>query len=203
LELPIGHANPIFMTAHDLPDGQTKHRLSVEEYLLLDKEGAFGSRSTELIGGEVYYMSPKHRPHALAMTEMVVALVQALRPSDSPLRVLTDISVRISDHEVREPDIVITDAAKGAGILPLEAAKLVIEIADTTLATDLGAKADLCAEAGIPEYWVIDLIENRILLHANPRPGGGGYDGQLDVPFGEVLHSATIEGLTVETAGLG
>ena len=191
------------MTAHDLPDGQTKHRLSVEEYLLLDKEGAFGSRSTELIGGEVYYMSPKHRPHALAMTEMVVALVQALRAANSPLRVLTDVSVRMSDHDVREPDIVITDAAKGAGILPLDAAKLVIEIADSTLDTDLGAKADLYADAGVPEYWVVDVNENRVLMHANPRADRSGYDGQLDVPFGEVLHSATIEGLAVDSSGLG
>lgn len=62
------------MTARELLDGQTKHRLTVGEFLLLDREGAFGDRRTELLGGDVYYMSPKHRPHARAVTEMVVAL---------------------------------------------------------------------------------------------------------------------------------
>jgi hypothetical protein len=64
-------------------------------------------------------------------------------------------------------------------------------------------KADLYARVGVPEYWVIDLTESRALLHANPSPDGSGYDVQLNVLFGQPLHAATIEGLTVETGGLG
>ena len=191
------------MTAHDQLDGQAKHRLTVQEFLLLDSEGAFGSRSTELIGGEVFYMSPKHRAHSRVIGELYFRIRQALEGGDFGLSILADISLHASDHDVPEPDLVITDAPDGEGILPLEAAKLVIEVAHSTLNTDLGIKADLYARVGVPEYWVIDLADRRALLHANPRPGDGGYDGQLDVPFGEPLHAATIEGLTVETDGLG
>ncbi len=191
------------MTAQELLDGQTKHRLTVDEFLLLDREGAFGDRRTELIGGDVYYMSPKHRPHARAVGEMYFALRNALVAGSTGLNVLIDISVRMTDHDVPEPDIVVTDQPEGDGILPLSAARLVIEVSDSTLATDLGLKANLYADAGVPEYWVADLNENRVLMHANPRADGSGYDGQLDVPFGEVLHSATIEGLSVDSAGLG
>ena len=56
--------------------------------------------------------------------------------------------------------------------------------------------------AGVPAYWVVGLDENRVLMHANPRPGDGGYDGQLDVLFGVTLYAATVEGLEVETTGL-
>lgn len=42
------------MTAQDLLAGQTKHRLTVEEFLLLDREGAFGDRRTELVAGYIY-----------------------------------------------------------------------------------------------------------------------------------------------------
>jgi hypothetical protein len=42
------------MTAQDVPDGQTKHLLTVEEFLLLDREGAFGDRRAELIAGYIY-----------------------------------------------------------------------------------------------------------------------------------------------------
>jgi len=52
------------MTAQDQLDIRNRHRLTVEEYLLLDREGAFGDRNTELFDGEVYYMSPKHRPQS-------------------------------------------------------------------------------------------------------------------------------------------
>lgn len=191
------------MTAHELLGGQTKHRLTVEEFLLLDRENAFGDRRTELLGGDVYYMSPKHRPHARAVTAMVVALSEALDAASTGLSVLTDISVRLSEHDAPEPDLAVTDAPEGEGLLPLEAVRLVIEISDSTLATDLGPKGDLYASAGIPEYWVVDLNESRVLIHANPRPDGSGYNGQFDVLFGETLRAATIEGLEVETKGLG
>lgn len=190
------------MTKQELLDGQTKHLLTAEEFLLLDDEGAFGVRSTELIGGEIYYMSPKHRPHARAVTELVIAIAKALEASDFGLSVLSDISLRASDHDVPEPDLVITDAPEGDGILPLEAAKLVIEVSASTLATDLGVKADLYSAAGVPEYWVVDVDARRVVMHACPRAEGRGYDGRRDVPFGEVLYAATIEGLAVETTGL-
>ena len=59
------------MTAQDYLDASSKHRLTVDEFLLLDRGGAFGDRRTELFEGEVYYMRPKHRPHARAVTELV------------------------------------------------------------------------------------------------------------------------------------
>ena len=193
------------MTTHDTLDPATRHRLTVDEYLLLAREGAFGDRRTELFDGEVYYMSPKHRPHARALGDVYFCLRQALAACGANLTALIDISVRLSDHDVPDPDIVITDAPQGTGILPLEAVKLVIEVSDSTLAKDLGFKEELYARAGVPEYWVIDLNESRVLCHANPRSEaeGGGYDGQHDLSFGEVLSSATIPGLRVETAGWG
>lgn len=101
-----------------------------------------------------------------------------------------------------EPDIDITDAPDGDGLLPLKSVRLVIEVLDSTLKTDLGHKAELYADAGVPEYWVVDVNENRVLMHANPHSDGSGYDGHFDVPFGEPLHAATINRLAVETAGL-
>ena len=77
-----------------------------------------------------------------------------------------------------------------------------IKVSDNTLGTDLGRKADLYAEAGIAEYWVVDLNENRVLPHAHPRGDGSGYDGQLDMLFGGPIHAATVEGLAVETVEL-
>lgn len=136
------------------------------------------------------------------IVEMLFAVRDGLQSGDIALDLLTHISVPLSDHTVLESDIIITDKAKGQGLLPLEGAKLVIEISSSTLAIDFGRKADLYANACVPEYWVVDINENRVLVHANPSPDGSGYDGQLDVLFGEPLHAATIEGLTVETHGL-
>jgi len=184
------------VTAQDYLDARSKHRLTVDEFLLLDREGAFGDRRTELFDGEVYYMSPKHRPHARTVTQFVIALAKALE--GSKLSVLTDISVRLSDHDVPEPDIAVTDAPQGDGILPLDAVKLLIEVADSTLPQDMGLKAALYAGAGVPEYWVVDVNGRAIHQMWAPRPEG--YAERREVTLGAQVEAATVAGLAVETS---
>lgn len=191
------------MTAQDILDGQTKHRLTVEEFLLLDREGAFRDRRTELIAGDIYYLSPQFRPHGFAKDELAYRLRRALEAMGSDIRVATEQSVDFGPHSAPQPDIILTREPRGEGAIPGSSVLLIVEVAANTLDFDLGVKADLYANAGVPEYWVVDVIGKRVLMHANPRPHGSGYDGQLDVPFGAPLHAATIEGLTVETAALG
>ena len=45
---------------------------------------------------------------------------------------------------------------------------LVVEVSAITQDLDLGAKAALYASAGIPEYWVLELAANRIVVHRDP-----------------------------------
>ena len=180
-----------------------KARLRVEDFLLLNDHGAFANYSkTELIEGEIYFMNAQHSRHARIKTQLAVELTIRLRALGSEFQPIVEASTRISDDTLPEPDIVVT-SYKGPHVVPLDTVALLIEVSDSTLDTDLGRKADLYAAAGVPEYWVVDVNENRVLMHANPRSDGSGYDGQLDVPFGQVLHAATIAGLEVETGGLG
>lgn len=86
----------------------------------------------------------------------------------------------------------MTDAPEGDGILPLEAVKLLIEVADSTLAQDLGLKAALYAGAGVPEYWVVDVSGRMIHQMWSPRPEG--YAGRREVAFGEAIEAATVKG---------
>jgi Uma2 family endonuclease len=53
-----------------------------------------------------------------------------------------------------------------------ERALLVIEVAEESLALDLGRKARIYADAGVPRYWVIDLRGNIAHVHTDPEPGG-------------------------------
>ena len=177
-------------------------RFTVDQFLALCDQGMFdGYAKTELIEGEIVVMSAQHSRHARVKTRLAVRLANELAQLNSPLEPQVEASVRLSDGSLPEPDIVVT-SFRGAGVVPVESVALLIEVSDTTLDTDLGRKADLYAEAGVPEYWVIDLNEDRVLLHANPRRDGSGYDGQLDVPFGDVLDAASVEGLLVDTSEL-
>lgn len=44
----------------------------------------------------------------------------------------------------------------------------VIEVADSSLALDVGPKLRAYAEAGIPQYIVVDLVNDRVLVHEEP-----------------------------------
>jgi Uma2 family endonuclease len=171
-------------------------RFTVDEFLRLHETGVFDRYSkSELIEGEIVCMNAQHSRHARVKSLLLVELANALRAMRSNLEAWAAASVRLSDNSLPEPDIVLT-SYRGTGVVPLETVALIVEVSDTTLETDLGSKADLYAAAGVPEYWVIDLNEGRALLHELPGPDG--YAGQLDV----LLHSATIDGLGVETGGL-
>ena len=52
-----------------------------------------------------------------------------------------------------------------------------IEVADTSRETDLGAKLELYARAGIPEFWIVDLTTDGVLVGRNP--GGDRYRSMI------------------------
>jgi Uma2 family endonuclease len=54
---------------------------------------------------------------------------------------------------------------------------LVIEVADSSLAYDIGDKASLYAAAGIADYWVIDVNDRRIRVFRNPQPDSAQHYG--------------------------
>ena len=52
-----------------------------------------------------------------------------------------------------------------------EEIRLLVEVADSTLAFDLTAKAALYARALIPECWVLDINGRRLVVHLDPSEG--------------------------------
>lgn len=176
-------------------------KLRVEDYLLLDRSGAFDDYArTELIEGEILFMNAQHRPHMYAKSELAFALRMALKELGSSLYVGTEASVALSDHDLPEPDIVVTSEPRGEGPVPRESVALVIEVADTTAPFDLGRKATVYARHSIPEYWVVEL--NARVIHQMWAPKGEAYAERREIAFGERIAAATIAGLAVETAGI-
>ena len=68
------------------------------------------------------------------------------------------------------------DAARQRAPLAAEPAHggtalLVIEVSDSTLDFDLRTKKRLYAAAGIPEYWIINLVSRRLEVFRSPTSG--------------------------------
>lgn len=175
-------------------------RLRASDFEVLHDAGALAElRRAELIDGDIYAMSPQLTRHARGKTRLAYALAARLASLRSAAEVITEVSVTVSEHSVPQPDIVVT-SYKGDGFMPAETVLLAVEVSDTTLASDLGRKADLYAAAGIPEYWVVDFDGQRILVHS--QPDSGRYRKRADVPFRAPLVAATIDGLRIDTSVL-
>lgn len=177
-----------------------KAKLRTEDFILLAESGAFDDYAkTELIDGEIVYMNAQWSPHGRAKSELALELGLKLRELGSPLRAQIETSVRLSDESLPEPDIVLTDY-RGEGPIPVETVAMIVEVSDTTFESDIGRKSELYASAGVPEYWVVDLNDRRVICQMSPEDGN--YPGHLDAPFGARLHSGSIEGLDVPSDGL-
>ena len=177
-----------------------KVRLRVDDFLLLNDNGAFADYSkTELIEGEIYYMNAQDSRHARIKTELAFELGLILRETGSELRPIVEASTRVSDYSLPEPDIVVT-SYKGPHVVPLESVALIVEVSDTTLKIDLGRKLRIYAAAGVPEYWVVD-AEAKV-VHQLWSPAAKSYREKREVTLGARIEAVTIAGLAVETGGL-
>lgn len=177
-----------------------RHLLTVRDFLTLDEAGAFDEIGrVELIEGEIFRMAPLHRPHAritMVLSGLIDAAVEAL---DAGIEALSEPSAELDPHSLPQADIVVADAADEDFVTP-RTVRLLVEISASSLRHDLGPKLRLYARTGVSEYWVADVEGRRIIrFHA---PAGEAYAERAAFAFGDVIPSATIPGLTVDTARL-
>jgi Uma2 family endonuclease len=151
----------------------------------------------ELIGGEIVPMSPKGNYHEVTKTALNLYWARRL-PDD--LQFTTETTFHLSEDTYLEPDFVFYPKAGGWAGLAAGTAKLVVEIADTSLAYDLGRKAGLYAGFGIAELWVIDAVKLQTRIHTEPTVTG--YRRIIDLPPGERLVPALIPSLAVTLSEL-
>ncbi len=186
------------MTAIDFVNHHRPLKLRVEDFLALNDSGAFeGYGKTELLQGEIVYMNAQHRPHGRVKMDLAKALDQALAAIGSDLTVMTEVTVSAPPHNAPEPDIVVTSEPDGEGPIPLGSVRLIVEVADATLRTDMDLKAKIYASHGVPEYWVADVNARSIVQMS--APVGDAYSHSANHAFGQTFECHSIAGLIVTT----
>jgi Uma2 family endonuclease len=141
---------------------------TADDYQRVGELGLFvdGAR-LELLEGEVYEkVSPQGVPHAEA-TELTAETIRGVLPRG--LRVRVQLPLRLGKRSEPEPDIAVVSGPIRSG-LPHHptTALLVIEIADSSLRIDRELKRRIYAAAGIPGYWVLDLLNRRLEVYLDP-----------------------------------
>jgi Uma2 family endonuclease len=175
------------------------HRFTVEEARALRAEGRLPAEpDIELIDGVIYEMPAdgfRTIDWNAALNEHLVVQLQRTR-----FRVVPDKTLYLDAHNAPRPDFVIHDRVLSAKDVTGDSVALVIEVSDTTLADDLGVKAQLYARFGVREYWVVDVDARELVVH---RRFGEGFAPPNRVSAQETVTALFVHGLTLRLDDLG
>lgn len=155
-----------------------------EEYDRLVASGGFqpGSR-VQLIRGEIIEMAPQGSRHATAilLAERTLGRVFA-----QGFTVRAQLPLALGGWSEPEPDAaVVRGAIQDYRDRHPDTAALVVEVADATLGFDRTRKQQVYAEAGIPEYWIVNLVESVLEVYRDPY--GAAYRNSLRFSPDEVV----------------
>lgn len=107
--------------------------------------------------------------------------------------------IHVDEHNEPEPDIALLKPREDfyAEKHPApDDVLLVIEVSDSTLEYDRETKKNLFAEAGIKEFWLINLRDDTIETYSDPSKGI--YYQMRIFGRGEIVQSKNITGISLE-----
>jgi Uma2 family endonuclease len=145
------------------------HSWTREEYERRVEEGFFrpGER-VELVDGVLYEMSPQNSPHA----DCTSLILYALFPLFSSDHIRVQMPLALGPDSEPEPDLAVVPGPPGCyGSSHPTSAALIVEVADSSVSHDRKRKASLYARAGVPEYWLMNLVEWHLEVFRDPVDG--------------------------------
>jgi Uma2 family endonuclease len=141
-------------------------RFTREQYYRLGDLGFFRGKRVERIRGEIIEVSPRNWPHVVGCRRAAEALERAFAGIGWISR---QEAVSLADSDP-EPDVSVMPGRFEDYTDHPTTALLVVEVADTSLSAVITTMAEVYAESGIPEYWVVDLNGRRLLVFRDPQP---------------------------------
>ncbi len=179
----------------------TRRKITVHEYHEMGRAGILHEDDRiELIEGELVAMAPIGSEHTGTTIWLTQALVRAI--GDRGV-VLVQGSIRLDDRNEPQPDFSIlrprTDFYRTSHAAPADVFFLV-EIANSSLRFDRSIKRPLYARAGIPEYWIVNLVDGAVEICR--EPGQDGYASIKTAGRGEVIEPALLPGIGIAVSEL-
>jgi Uma2 family endonuclease len=157
-----------------------RKRWTAAECERLVSDGLLDGAKFELIEGDIVPKMGQGRLHVIVVTRLI-ALLSAIFGIDF-VQIQAPVGIgEIQETSDPEPDIaVLQNEVRSYGKdspNPARDVRLAVEAAFTSLRGDLSIKARLYAEAGIPEYWVVDIKGRQLIVFRQPNTEG--YSEQL------------------------
>lgn len=130
--------------------------------------GAFEDQPVELIGGELIVAEPQGPYHSSAITAIDYA-VRACLPAGWIVRLQAPVS--LDDESEPEPDLAVVAGRPGdyREAHPGRPA-IAVEVSESSLWFDRERKGSLYARAGVPDYWIVNLVDRVLEVYREPAP---------------------------------
>ncbi len=145
-----------------------KRPFNVDEYLDMEKVGILHEDDRiELMDGKIFVMAPIGDSHVFG-TDWLTMILARLFFGRAMVRIGGPIY--LNDRSAPQPDVAVVrifHTVEEAHTLP-EDVYFVIEVADSSLPYDTGAKLSRYAAAGISEVWVANLRVREVTAYADP-----------------------------------
>jgi Uma2 family endonuclease len=157
---------------------------SLQDYHQMIDTGLLDDRKVELLRGQIIEMSPEGVPHSFSCRETGEYLRQLLV---NRARISEAHPITLPNNSEPEPDIAILrlPAALYRNRHPQpEDIFWLIEVSNATLVKDLTFKKDLYADAGISEYWVMNLPESVLVVFRDLT--ASGYQSETRLKIGTI-----------------
>lgn len=145
------------------------YRFSREEFEHLAETGFFDHEDrVELLNGELILMAPLGKRHVVAVRRLLKHLVIHF---GEVATVDCQSALIISEWSEPQPDLLLLDPAVDTRgeIGRAEDVFVVIEVADSTMRYDSRTKLAAYAQAGIREYWIVNLGDNTLDVYRQPQ----------------------------------
>ena len=151
-QIPWGNRNGLF-------------RFTVKQFYELNDLGYFDDRKVELIRGLIFEMTIN--PGHASSSRLAYVLLQRIFGEGWDVR--PGLPLDTGRRSLLEPDLAIVSGSirDYINVHPKTAA-LVVEISEATLRKDRTIKAHLYAQAGLADYWIVNLVDRQLEVHRNP-----------------------------------
>ena len=160
------------------------------EYERLAETGFFDEERLELLDGVIVEMSPQDPAHSATVARLAELLMRVV--PDKQVRAHAPFAV--SAESLLEPDVAVLPRSDDEEAHP-DVAFLLVEVSNSSLRKDRSLKSKAYARAGVPEYWVVNLVERQVEVRA--RPIDGAYSVTSIARPGDTIRVASLGDLVL------
>jgi Uma2 family endonuclease len=167
--------------------GPTLYRFTRDEYYRMGDAGLFFDKRVELLDGEIISMPPQNPPHVGTTSRLANVFIRSL---GALLSIRVQAPIVLDDWSEPEPDIAVCQMDPDNYMLAHPKADqviLLIEVAETSLPYDRGQKTVAYAKSGIPEYWIMNLVDRKIEMFSDPDLVAQCYRTERSAGVGDIL----------------